>query len=202
MSHKIAIFDFDGTLIRGDSFILYMLLTYVYCMFFKPAKAVCVPFKFSLIVRQLIDQIRYSDVRRLKESLLVLFTGGLELRHIDGINNYFCKMLKPFIRKKIFNDFRRLKREGYVTILLSASPDIYLQWIKESFGFDILISTKVEIINNTATGKIIGENCKGVEKLRRLKEILSEDEISNAISYADNESDRLLMQAVNKPIWV
>jgi phosphatidylglycerophosphatase C len=111
-------------------------------------------------------------------------------------------MLKPLKRKKIFDDFIRFKKEGYVTILLSASPDIYLQSIKELFGFDILISTKVEIINNIATGKIIGENCKGIEKLRRLREILSEDEIRNAVSYADSESDRFLMQIVKKPIWV
>jgi len=54
---------------------------------------------------------------------------------------------------------------------------------------------QVEISDDRVTGKIIGENCKGTEKIRRLCEVFTQEEIGDAICYADSRSDTPLMKS-------
>lgn len=142
------------------------------------------------------------DARSLKEVLLSSSLMDLPVADVKRMNSLFCTIVKLLVRGELIHDLLKLKREGYTIVLLSASPDLYLKDLRGVIGFDFLISTQVEIIDDRVTGKIIGENCKGTEKVRRLREVFTQEEIGNAICYADSQSDTPLMEIVRKPIWI
>ena len=69
------------------------------------------------------------------------------------------------------------------TCVISASPEFIIQPICRRLGIDYVISTRMD----TATGQIIGENCHGEEKPRRLNEVIEDLEIIEF--YSDSYSD-------------
>ena len=81
-----------------------------------------------------------------------------------------------------------------MTVVCSASPEFEIKPILEQLGADYIIGTKVD----TETGKFVSPNCKGEEKVRRIKELLGECEFRNA--YTDNvKSDAPMLElAENK----
>ena len=70
--------------------------------------------------------------------------------------------------KQLYPWFFERKRKG---IVISASPDFLLEEISKRAGFDYLICTR----HNSKTGMIIGENCRGEEKVKRLREKFGND---------------------------
>lgn len=84
---------------------------------------------------------------------------------------------------KIYDWFRPAENDA-VTVVCSASPEFEIRPILEKLGVKFIIATQVD----TKTGRFEGENCKGEEKVRRIKAELGECEFRNA--YTDNpESD-------------
>ena len=81
-----------------------------------------------------------------------------------------------------------------VTVVCSASPEFEIRPILEKLGVDYIIGTQVD----PETGRFLSENCKGEEKVRRIKETLGDCEFRNA--YTDNvKSDApMLSLAENK----
>ena len=94
---------------------------------------------------------------------------------------------------KIYNWFKP-KENDALTVVCSASPEFEIKPILEQLGADYIIGTKVD----TETGKFVSPNCKGEEKVRRIKELLGECEFRNA--YTDNvKSDAPMLElAENK----
>jgi HAD superfamily hydrolase (TIGR01490 family) len=203
VGRKLAIFDFDGTAIRGDSFIPYLLLVYILSLFWAPRRFLSISLQTPKVIKGVTHYLMGRlDPRSLKEILLSSCLRDMPLVHINRINGLFHKLFRFLVKKRILQALLELKGEGCTIVLLSASPDLYLKAFRDPFRFDFLISTRVEIIGDRVTGRIIGENCKGAEKVKRLQEIFTKEEIGNAISYADSKSDTSLMNIVGKPMWV
>lgn len=88
---------------------------------------------------------------------------------------------------RIYEWFRP-KENDVMTVVCSASPEFEIKPILEKLGVDVIIGTKAD----PKTGKFTGENCKGKEKVRRIKAAVGECEFRNA--YSDNpKSDAPLL---------
>lgn len=92
------------------------------------------------------------------------------------------------------------KEQGCRILLVSASPEVYLQYFKKNSSIDVIIGTKLEIIDGKYTNKINGENCKGIEKFNRIKEYLNENNLeidfNNSFGYSDSLSDKPMLSLV------
>ena len=55
-----------------------------------------------------------------------------------------------------------------------------------------ITSTETEQENGYFTGKILGNTCKGENKLKKIEAVLGEGVLKDAIAYADAEDDILL----------
>ena len=67
-------------------------------------------------------------------------------------------------------------------------------------GFDKLLSTEFENLNEVFNSKIIGANCKGEEKVRRLNNYISDYNILKF--YSDSMSDKPLFDLAVEKIFV
>ena len=66
------------------------------------------------------------------------------------------------------------KGAGHCCVIVSASPDVYLERVAAQLGFDGLICTELQVVSGTITGEMQTPNCHGEQKVLRLKSWLAE----------------------------
>ncbi len=160
------IYDFDGTIYNGDSTVDFFL----YAVKGKPSLLRFLP---KQIAGFLLYGIKKIDKKQMKEYFFC-FLSGIEL---DAFLAGFWEKNE----EKIFAWYRNQKAED--DIVISASPEFLLKPICEKLHITHLIASKVD----AATGVFVGENCRGEEKVKRLKAELGEVYIENF--YSDSLSD-------------
>ncbi len=185
----IIIIDFDKTLFKKDSLI-------EFCKYIFKKK----PLQMWSIIPQVFATLLYLfkliDTKKYKE-LFLLYLHGINEQELTsfakefwantGMENFNSSITSLFNKK----DFR--------IICISASPEIYLSPITEVYQIE-LIGTKIAFSKNTY--KIIGENCKGEEKVKRLKKYLNAETIDIEESYSDSITDLPLFKLSKKAYLV
>lgn len=173
------IYDFDGTIYKGDSSIDFFL----YCLQKNPKIIKC-------IFKQAGGFLKYKQKKISKNEFKEAFF--CYLQHID-----VEKMLEGFWNEhesKIFDWYKEQQRED--DIIISASPEFQLRPICERLGIKHLIATKT----NPKTGLFDGDNCHGAEKVRRLQEELGVTHCDNF--YSDAQSDAPLAKIADNAFLV
>ena len=194
-SNIIAVFDFDGTLIKDDSMMLFFRRYYK--ISWENIGALLV------LVRETVKFfMKINSRKQYKEKFLNIVISSLKNKGLEEIGTDFSKFLLKKISKDALLEINRLKEKGCETILLSASLDFYLREIKEALGFSRLVCT----LTSLKEGKIIitGENCYGQNKIERLLEQYPKDSIDwhNSYCFTDNLSDSGLLSLFGNPFAV
>lgn len=173
------IFDFDGTIYRGDSTVDFIL----YCFRKKPS-----------LVRYLPGQGKaaYAYFRKrmektaFKEQLYRMFQGCDAQKLLVSFWEEHADNIYPW-----YQDVHRS-----TDIVISASPEFLLAPICRKLGVAHLIASRV----NPATGAYTGENCWGQEKVRRLEEELGITECEDF--YSDSYSDQPLADIAQRAFLI
>ena len=203
-----AFFDFDGTLFNGHLWHgvvrhhikhrmkLLSVFTY-HAMNIPPALAGEFASKLK-IMNEETYKIRWG------ENLATLFKGIKKeegLRIFEWItNNYFVQLLRPDVMALL----EQHKSEGHITVLLSGSFSDFLEIVKQQLGMDYTVGTKLEVINNVYSGRIIKPLCYGIEKARLLEEFISQAQLNIdlalSFAYADSIKDAPILEMVGNPV--
>ena len=100
----------------------------------------------------------------------------------------------------------KLKSEGYMVILISASPEFYINEFYAIDDVDFIIGTRFTFENGKFVRKMSGNNCKRDEKVVRLKEYLKKNNIEadfeNSYMFSDSLSDLPLLDLVGNPYLI
>ena len=170
MMKECNVFDFDGTLYRGDSsvdFYLYCLRHYPYIVFLLPT--------------QIIGFLLYTLKLWNKTQMKRCFYYYLPLVPVEKALSAFWK---GRLEQKIFPWYREI--QSPTDVVVSASPEFLLAPACKELGIQTLIASRV----NPRTGEYTGLNCGGEEKARRFQEQLPNVRIQ--ASYFDRDSDRFI----------
>ena len=137
------------------------------------------------------------------------------IRFIDGIEeNEMKKIVKEFyetrLSKILYKDaidmIIKMKSEGYKIYLISASAEFYLFELYNIKEVDKVIGTRFTMKNGLHRNTIDGENCKGEEKVKRLKEVLDKENINvdfeGSYMFSDSLSDLPLFDLVGHPYLI
>ena len=183
MQKPYALFDFDGTLIRGDSIVRFV--RYAYARGLTGAGG---------LARAALWAVAYglhltTAERAKRESLS--FLAGREQAGVEALGRAFCREeLLPRLYPQGVEELRRRHAEGAEVLLVTASPSFYLEALKEELPIQRIIGTRMHVENGVYTGLIAGENCRGVQKPLRLAEDLAArgDMVDYASSWAYGDS--------------
>ncbi len=180
---KIAIFDFDGTLTKGDS--LFPFLKYCFGIE-KVLLGFCLlsPFLIAYVFK-----IVSNDYA--KRKVIRYFFKNKSISYIQSkAENFVERKISSMLRKNILNRLRWHQQKGHKTILISASLDVYIKLIGQKYGFDLIEGTQLKVNDNFYTGEIEGNNCFGKEKLNRLNKIFKDSlQKSETYGYGDGKGD-------------
>ena len=179
---KILIMDLDDTVLSCDSFKFFLFF-----WFFKKKKI----FLFNivyLILNYILLKTRIINNKEIKQRFLkIAFFNSNKKEIIKFSKNFSQIMIKDFLKK---NALKLIKKKYKKKILITASPNFYVQFIARSLKFDIFFSTKIDLDKNI--GQIIGRNCYGNEKLKIIKKLKLNKNFLNF--YTDSYSDLPLMK--------
>ena len=179
---SLALFDFDGTLTFGDSFMAMLRFE------LGDARVVYgivrwLPWLIGFLVG-------FVSRTTIKTRILNWSFGGMTRSQIEA-------MCRRFTEQKIDSLFRqealvRLKEHlsrGDKVYIVTASPE---EWVKpwcESMGIECIGTRLAYDLRDRFAGHLIGANCHGVEKVRRIRQAIALDEYPVRYAYGDSRGD-------------
>jgi len=173
------VYDFDGTVYDGDSsvdFYLYVLCRRPYLVVFLPLQV----WGAALYI------LGFRSKENMKETFFV-FTRFINIK--KTVLSFWAKN-----RRKIKQWYTRQKRDD--DVIVSASPEFLLEPVVRGYLGVNLIASRID----QNTGKYIGKNCHGEEKVRRLYETYPDRIIDNF--YSDSLSDAPLAERAGQSFIV
>ncbi|WP_392486342.1 HAD-IB family hydrolase [Haloimpatiens sp. FM7315] len=196
---KLAIFDVDYTLTKRETameFMFFMMKKYPKFLLHFPKS----------VISALLYAIGIYKAGTAKEKFLGFIDGIEEERMKKLAKEFYAKRLSKILYKDAIDTIRKLKSEGYRIILISASAEFYLNELYNIKEVDYVMGTRFEIKDGVHRRKIIGENCKGEEKVKRLEEYTKKEGIEvdfkNSYMFSDSLSDLPLFKLVGHPYLI
>ena len=185
-ARTVAAFDLDGTLTRGDTLLPFLWRV---CGGTRTARAMLV---HSLLV---VRALPFKHLRhQAKEAVITQLIRGVDLAVLKEAAESFAdevvaRRLRPSIADRV--EFHRAA--GHQLVIVSASPELYVEPIGRRLGFDAVLATRLEVgPDGRLTGRIVGLNCRGAEKVERLR-AWTGDAATFVYAYGDTRGDRELL---------
>jgi 1-acyl-sn-glycerol-3-phosphate acyltransferase len=199
MQKKVAVFDVDGTLIKGQ--VQRYLLSYLY------KNGFITPFYFYKILMWfvLFKLGIVNDPKKIMQSAY-LFLKGKDVKSIDAILKTFVEhdLQKYFYEKgkRLVAEHKKSRREIF---FISNMPSPLLKYIAEQYGVDHYQGTRLEVdSNNRYTGKVTGNIVFGIDKIEALYTLLESGNytLKKSFGYADHISDIPLLTVLDHRVVV
>ena len=187
----IAAFDFDGTLIRGDS-----LLPFLYRVAGRRRLALA-----ALRTAPALARIPLGGGHRdhAKEALIAATLRDLPVDEVALVGRQYADDLLRRVRPDRLARLQWHQRQGHGTVIVSASPAVYLEPLGEVLHVDAVLATRLaDDGRGRLTGALLGANCRGPEKCARLATFLPEEGCV-LWAYGDSAGDREMLAAADRP---
>ncbi|MDU2491105.1 MAG: HAD-IB family hydrolase [Clostridium celatum] len=196
---KLAIFDIDYTITRKET-----LMEFFKYLVSKDIKNI--KFLPRALYSGLMYGVKVYDERRVKECFLKFIENIDEAELAKLTKSFYDERISKILYKDAVEMIKKLKKEGYMVILISASPEFYVKEFYAIREVDLIIGTKFTFKDGKFIRKMHGNNCKGEEKVRRLNEVLKEKNIKvdfkNSYMFSDSLSDKPLLDLVGNPYLI
>lgn len=187
---RIAIFDFDGTITTKDTLFDFIIYSFGWQGFIK-----CI---FVNTFNLALYALRIRSNEKAKEILLASVLKGLEEENFETIcKNYSLKRVPEILRKETLAIIEAHKKRNDELIIVSASVE---DWIKPwalTYGFSMVLSTKLERKHGMLTGHLASKNCYGKEKVNRINTELTNRQNIHITAYGDSKGDVPMLEYAN-----
>lgn len=193
----IAAFDFDGTLTRRDTLLPFLVHAAGRAAVGRALarQAWTLPLALSGM----------GDRAAQKEQLVGRLLAGRELTEVEALAESFADAaVASRLRPEGVAHLRRHLAAGDPVVVVTASPELVVAPVARRLGPVPVLGTRLEVGGDgRLTGRLLGTNVRGAEKVRRLDEWLGEGG-GRALrwAYGDSSGDRELLAAAIEPTWL
>lgn len=196
---KLAIFDVDFTLTSKET----LLQFYKFMIKKNPKFIIYIP---RVVFSGLFYILKINDEKKTKE-IFTRFIKGIREEDMEiTVKEFYSEVLSKIIYVDSIKMIKKLKKEGYKIILISASPEFYLMSLYNIKEVDKVIGSTIRTEQGVYENRMEGENCKGEEKVKRLMMYLKENNIKvdfkNSYMFSDSLSDLPLFNLVGNPYLI
>lgn len=192
VEQRVAVFDVDGTLLRGDC----LLLAARRCR--GPVGQLWAA--LSSLPWLIGWQLRLVDTGRFKQRTIAAFgvCEAVNRAEAAGRRDWLLGELRARLRPQALQRLRWHQQRGDRVLLCSASPRLLLQPLADWLEVELLC-TELTQRQGQWQPRLASPNCKGPEKVRRLVQHLGPLEECTIEAYGDSKGDRELLQAAALP---
>ena len=189
----LALFDFDGTLIPGDSIVA--LVRYArkrgVLSLGDSLRAAFAALGYGLGLVSAADS----------KNAALRFRMRLTEQERDALDRAFVKeCLLPIVYPQGKACIERHRQAGRVPVIVTASTENYMRYVAEALNIPVLLATPMK------PDGTIGDNCKGEKKPRRIRRWLDERGIqadfAASYAYGDSKSDLPMLRMCGHPVQV
>lgn len=192
----VVIFDLDGTLTKKDTYLPFLALC-IRELGLRNLSALTLPFYSFLYLTKIISN------HALKEHFLQKILSGVSLKQLEPIvDRFVSQLVESGLNESIFFRMNDHIKQGDSVILATASFDLYVLKLADKIRIKNILCTQAEVQNGEITGRILGNNCHGIEKVKRIEKKSSQFDWKTAIAYSDHHSDNPLFKKVGKSFLV
>lgn len=198
---KIAVFDFDGTVISGQSGLLfsaYLLRRHLSSV--------------SRTLKLMWWGVRYKlHLPQRQEEARELVVGALTQYSIEFANavmhDFHREVIEGMYRPQALEEVRRRQEEGCCVLLVSATFEPIAELAAKKLGVDAFLATKMQVgADGHYTSKVDGPVIEGAQKLVSATEWCNQHYGKGnwelAYAYGDHYSDATLLSAAQTPCAV
>ncbi len=190
----VAAFDFDGTLIEGGSVFDFLCAVAGRRSVLTASAGLAPLFGYAAVTSG-------PAADRSKELLFERVLAGVSVRRAEEVALAFAH--RHLARHGRVDTRERLdwhRERGDAVVIVSASPEIYLRHAATELGADGTIATRLAVDDQgTLTGRYEGRNCRGEEKLRRLRQWIDGRETTptRLWAYGNSRGDLRMLTAAD-----
>jgi len=178
---QIVAFDFDGTLTIRDSFTAFLRWR---------VGAAGWAIGLAKMAPALAAYIGDRDRGRIKAASVREFLHGVERAALEAeAERYADQVWDRFMRPDALACWNAWGEKGAHRVIVTASPETTVAPFARRLGAEGLLGTQLVFDSqDRVTGAFVGENCRGEEKVRRLRAAYGDD-MSLAAAYGDTSGD-------------
>ena len=179
---QLVFFDLDGTISRRDTLVPYLFGFMIRHPWRLPRLLLALPAAFQFLVQK--------DRGALKGSLIHAVMGGVKPADVAAWTAAFVPRL---IERGLFADALRAIEAHRCAddhlVLMSASVDLYVPDIGKALGFNETVCSRVRWDGDRLDGRLIGANCRDLEKARIFREIRLRFPDDRTVAYGNSTPD-------------
>lgn len=182
----VVAFDLDGTLTRRDTLLPFLAAT--------AGRARTARAMFALSLQTALVLAGRGSRDAAKERLLMRLLAGLRPEDLEATARAFVeRLVERGLRPWAAARLQWHREHGHEVVIVTASPEIYVAELARRLGAAAVLGTRLEVDDaGRLTGRLMGANCRGAEKVARLRAWLGTRDVV-LIAYGDSKGDRELL---------
>ena len=148
--------------------------------------------------------------RRDRDGLKAVFSGmafsGRTVAEVEEAGIVHARrVVEGWMRADVAERLRVHQSAGHVVVIVSASFGPYMHPLGDMLEVDAVLCTELESVDGVLTGNLLGANCRGEEKARRMSAWLESAGLpadSLLVAYGDSAGDEALLSMARRAVWV
>ncbi len=189
----LALFDFDGTITTTDTWTPFMRLAV------RPARILAARVLLSpIVIGYRLGLVSATRCRRVAARVGFHGEEAARMRRL-GVE-YATGALPLQLRPAALERIAWHQSRGDDVVIVSASLDFYLAPWAASRGLDCICAA-LEERSGRLTGRYVGGDCTGREKVRRIRARYALDRYDTVYAYGDSGEDREMLELADRKYY-
>lgn len=190
VKQRLVLFDFDGTITSSDTLIKFTVFLRGPLRFLIGCLLLC-----PIIVSYLL---RIVPGGRAKHLYMVYFFRNMNVDLFNEKCRQFAESVIPgLVRQSAFTALKSHLAAMDKVYVVSASLENWVNpWCRAN-GITC-IASRIEVKDQKLTGKLLGLNCNGGEKVARIKREIDLSQFDEIIAYGDSSGDEPMLSLASR----
>lgn len=200
---RVAIFDFDGTLYKKETYQLLMdhLKTHPvyhtkYSRFFR-----------TILPRYIANKLKIYPTRRMRERSMQIYMDALKDIPEIELHTFFEELaakMGPDFNEVVCNRLNEHHKDGVLIMVVSGAYDLLLQKALHDLPVDVFIGTTIPFSGGHIDQTQSLYHVQAERKNEKIMEHLEDEEIhwEESYAYGDSLSDVSVLEIVGNPVAV
>lgn len=197
MDVTVAVFDVDKTLTVRDCVVPFM---------FRVAGVPRILIGLLSRLPSVLKGVFSRDRDTLKQIFVDVAFAGRAVDEVEQDGIVFAELIaQAWLRDDVVARMRWHQEQGHVVLLVSASLGVYLHPFGDLCEVDDVLCTELEHSDGVYTGRLIGNNCRGQEKVTRIAQWCVESNVPLdhiVFAYGDSAGDGPMLQLAEHGVLV